>query len=81
MPGGQHENSNSGAFASLRASTREPCLVHLRAAAEPLGRAAHLHSDHQGALGDPVREASGGETSVTPGLARSPRIDNKPKID
>lgn len=65
------------------ASHREPLpreevpFVHMRAVREHLGRAAHLHSDHQGAQGGPGRAVSGGEPSVTPGLACSPRADDR----
>lgn len=49
----------------------------LKTVREPLERAAHLRSDHQGALGDPARATSGGETSVTPCLAWSPRANDR----
>lgn len=42
-----------GALAKGRGS-----LCPLEAVREPLGRAAQLHSDHQGALGDPARATS-----------------------
>lgn len=83
MPDGQQGNSNSGPFGSHRPSTRGPLsreeapFVHLRAVREPLGRAALFHSDHQGALGDPARAAPGGEPSVTPGRACSPRANER----
>lgn len=54
MSGGWQENLTQGPLPATGPREEAP-FVYLRAKREPLGRAAHIHSDHQGAEGNPPR--------------------------